>query len=680
MFSNFSAIIDNFDCDNQLNVGPRWDDWITRLNEYFEAAAIDNEKQMLASLFFLGGTKLRKIHSTLPEEIPRQVVQTKNLDTEYLKAVYRLTQFFNPKRNAIIETYNFRQSRQQSQETIEQFVTRLRLMAQYCEFDNMDKEIIGQVVQGCMSTSFRRKLLRTPGLKLEGLLDIGRVNDTVEAQAQVVEGKINETLPEDSVNFVHKKSFHKSFTQSNKDNSNKRYSQSDRKLGKHTNNHKYTNNRIGERRCFKCGLKFPHEGACPALGQRCRKCNGNNHFAAVCKANSSRQKTDNVNNVDTDIDNTKQNETDDDYVFSMHMENKLPTVNLNIQGIEAKFIIDTGASINVIDECIYRKLNPMPQLLRHDKPVYAFNSSSPLKVEGKFETQIQYKDSIEKAEMIVIKTRGRNLINYETSSKLGLIQMLDNIETKSGINNLENWRAKYPKVFSGQIGKLKDYQLILHIDQTIKPIQAVKRNHPFHLRQAIEKQIKLMLEQGIIEEVIGEPTSWLSETVNVKKRDSNEIRICVDMKAANQAISREQFEMPNVENLIYKANGMKKFNKLDLIAAFQQIELHPDSRHISSFRTHLGIFRFTRLFFGIKSAPEIFHHKITKILEGANATINATDDILIMGRDEIESAKNVEEVLRRLEANGLTVNPDKCKFDQEEVTFFGLKFNSTEFH
>ena len=131
MFSNFTAVIDSFDCDNQLNIGPRWDDWVIRLNEYFDAAAIDSDKQMIASLFFLGGTKLRKIHSTLPVDIPTD--KENSCDTDYRKAVYRLTSFFNPKRNAIIEIYKFRQAKQQSHETIEQFVTRLRIMAQYCD-------------------------------------------------------------------------------------------------------------------------------------------------------------------------------------------------------------------------------------------------------------------------------------------------------------------------------------------------------------------------------------------------------------------------------------------------------------------------------------------------------------------------------------------------------------------
>ena len=52
------------------------------------------------------------------------------------------------------------------------------------------------------------------------------------------------------------------------------------------------------------------------------------------------------------------------------------------------------------------------------------------------------------------------------------------------------------------------------------------------------------------------------------------------MKAANKAIIRQKYLMPDVESIIYKANGMEFFNEIDLNRAFQQIELHPSSRYI----------------------------------------------------------------------------------------------------
>jgi hypothetical protein len=116
-----------------------------------------------------------------------------------------------------------------------------------------------------------------------------------------------------------------------------------------------------------------------------------NHFQAVCKKQEV-YKQDKINTLETlDAINT----IDKDYIFSMQVNDRLPSVDLTVQGIEAKFIIDTGASINVLDDAIYRRLKPQPQLVKHDKPIYAFNSSIPLKVEGKIITKIKYMQRIE---------------------------------------------------------------------------------------------------------------------------------------------------------------------------------------------------------------------------------------------------------------------------------------------
>lgn len=259
------------------------------------------------------------------------------------------------------------------------------------------------------------------------------------------------------------------------------------------------------------------------------------------------------------------------------------------------------------------------------------------------------------------------------------MEILNNVEVSSKLasnNNLEHWKSNFPAVFSSKVGKLKDFQLKLHIDKSVKPIQVKPRNKPFHLRKAIDEQIKLKLSQEIIEEVIGEPTDWLSETVIIPKHDSKEIRLCTDMKAANSAIKRERYQMPNIEDIIYKSNGMEIYSKIDLRSAFEQIELDPECRYISRFRTHNGIYQHKRLFFGINSAPEIFHNFLSRLLNGIEGVQNAVDDILVMGKDGKENYDRVEQVLKRLEIHGLTANEDKCRFNLPEVTFFGLKLSA----
>jgi hypothetical protein len=108
----------------------------------------------------LCGTRLCELHETLPEDIEDDYKSKTKKDNpnNYEKVVFRLNQFFNPKRNTAIEVFMFNQTRQQDTETIEQYVTRLRFLATYCAFHDTDDEIVRQVIQSCSSSQFRRKL------------------------------------------------------------------------------------------------------------------------------------------------------------------------------------------------------------------------------------------------------------------------------------------------------------------------------------------------------------------------------------------------------------------------------------------------------------------------------------------------------------------------------------------
>ena len=658
MLASFSTVIEQFECDNQLNIGPRWNDWATRLDELFVASDTKDDEQKRATLFLLGGTKLRKIHNSIPDKDEPEEGE------KYRHAIKKLTDYFNPKRNRVIEIYKFRQAKQLSQENIEQYVTRLRLLSTYCEFPEVDDEIIGQVIQSCFSANFRRKLLRTPDLDIEELLQLGRINDTVEEQAKIVEGVAENFSSNEEINMI---------------NSNKN------RLHKFETRRKYFGKDKTDKKCFKCGLRYPHEGSCPAIGKKCRKCHQLGHYAIVCKdhsrnsiRNDDHKKNWNKNYVNIMQDKIIEQEQkwaaeEKQYIFTLTTDSRMPSVDLEINGKLTNFKIDSCATINILDEDGFYLLSPLPKLLPYYNPTYAYNADKPLETLGQFQATISYKGEVYQVNFVVMKGKGGNILSFQTSKKLKLIQILNSIDVKvSQETLLDKWKKKFPSVFSEKIGKMKKFQLKLHINEDIKPVQAKPRNKPFHLREAIDEQIQNMLDQDIIEAVTNEPTEWLSETVEEVKPESKQIRICVDMKAANRAIQRERYEMPNIENIMYKANEMKIFNKIDLKAAFQQIELHPSCRYISKFRTHKGIFQFKRLFFGVSSAPEIFHNIIRKLLEGVDAAINATDDILVMGKTEAESEENVEKVLSILSEAGLTVNSLKCKFNQKEITFFGL--------
>ena len=231
----------------------------------------------------------------------------------------------------------------------------------------------------------------------------------------------------------------------------------------------------------------------------------------------------------------------------------------------------------------------------------------------------------------------------------------------------EDVLKEYPELCEG-IGKMKDKQVKLHIDTTVKPVSQQHRRVPFHLRDQVEAELTRLEEQDIIEKAEG-PTPWVSPIVIVPKKSG--IRNCVNMRAANTAVEREQHPVPTIEDLIVDLNGGTVFSKIDLNQGYHQLALEPSSRYITTFATHKGLYRYKRLSFGINPASEIFQKAVSDVLEGIEHARNISDDIIVFGKTQDEHDTALKSVFQSLKDNNLTINPDKCEFNKSSTNFFG---------
>ena len=105
-------------------------------------------------------------------------------------------------------------------------------------------------------------------------------------------------------------------------------------------------------------------------------------------------------------------------------------------------------------------------------------------------------------------------------------------------------------------------------------------------------------------------------TVVVVPKPNGEVRLCVDIRQANCAVERERYPIPTIDEVLQDMNS-KVFSKLDFRWGYHQIELSEESREITTFITHKGLYRCKRLMFGISSAPEKYqrvskHCKVSK--------------------------------------------------------------------
>ena len=128
------------------------------------------------------------------------------------------------------------------------------------------------------------------------------------------------------------------------------------------------------------------------------------------------------------------------------------------------------------------------------------------------------------------------------------------------------WKSKYPQVFSG-LGKLpKQY----HITVAEKVTIIIQVNRWLGKKAiALGDKIKATLVQAVKDKVmekVDEPSEWVSQMVAVEK-PNGKIRICLDPKKLNEAIKREHFPLPTVEDITTRLAGATFFRKMTPIKA-----------------------------------------------------------------------------------------------------------------
>ena len=360
---------------------------------------------------------------------------------------------------------------------------------------------------------------------------------------------------------------------------------------------------------------------------------------------------------------------DDEYAFNVKSKGSLDKVEVTVGGQRILMLVDSGASANIIDKELWEGLKKRKikcKSRKSDKKLYAYGSDKPLKLLGSFTAQAGIERGETQAEFIVIGGVGEPLLGRQTASELGVLKMGPDVMS---IGEAVPVMERYKEVFEG-VGKLKDYQLKLHIDPNVKPVAQHARRIPYSLRDKVKEKIDELVELDIIEPVEG-PTPWVSPVV-VAPKANWEIRLCVDMRRANEAIIRERHPIPHVDEVLHGLSQSTVFSKLDVKWGYHQIELEQESRNITTFVTHCGLYRCKRLMFGINAAPEIYQHIIQQTLQNCDNASNISDDIIVHGKSVEEHDRALEQVLEIMKEKNLTLNKDKCKIHMSQLEFMGF--------
>lgn len=205
-------------------------------------------------------------------------------------------------------------------------------------------------------------------------------------------------------------------------------------------------------------------------------------------------------------------------------------------------------------------------------------------------------------------------------------------------------------------------------------VQACRRV-PLALLPKVKEKLTAMERNGIITKR-DEPTAWVNSMLIVEKKDGS-IRLCLDPRELNKAIMREHYTVPTFDDVLPQLSGKSIFSIIDMKDGFWHVELDDESSRLVTFNTPFGRYSFTRLPFGISSAPEVFQKRAQQTFGDIEGVAVIFDDIIIAASSVEEHDMIFRKLLERAREYNVRFNRSKLQLMVDSVVYMGHVVSSS---
>ena len=606
-----------------------WEAYMEQLESYFVANDITTAAKKRAVLLSSCGTATYKtIRSVVAPDKPTEVA--------FADLTKKLREHFSPKPSPIMQRFRFNTCVRRQGEKIALYVARLRELTQFCEFgDTMEDMLRDRLVCGVNDERLQRRLLAEPQLTFQKALELFQAFESSVKDAKDLQNssRVPASVP---INAI-----------------------TDPKA-----------------ECYRCGGQHkPH--MCKHKESLCHNCNKKGHLAKKChqrdksgtrKSSHSRSThSRSTHHIETDTDNEVEDSVYTMFTLPSSKQDPIQ-ITVDVDNYALPMELDTGASLSIISETVYKNLPSAPKLQSTSAQLKTY-TGEPIKVLGCISVKVCHNAQEKCLPLIVVSGEGPSLLGRNWLEQLKLDWT--SVFRLQSETELEDILADHKEVFKDELGKLQGTTVKLHIDPKSVPKFCKARPLPFSLKKKVESELQRLQAEGVISPV--RFSDWATPIVPVAKRDGN-LRICGDYKVTlNRVLQCEVYPLPRIEELFAALAGGVKFTKLDLSHAYQQLVLEEESTMLATITTHKGLYKYNRLPFGVATAPALFQRIMESLLQDLPYVSIYLDDILVTGKTQVEHLKNLNEVLTRLEKAGMRLKKNKCVFMMSAVEYLGHK-------
>lgn len=195
---------------------------------------------------------------------------------------------------------------------------------------------------------------------------------------------------------------------------------------------------------------------------------------------------------------------------------------------------------------------------------------------------------------------------------------------------------------------------------------------PIHWREAVKDGIDQDVKLGVLEPVpIGEPVTWCHRMVVCAKKNGKPRRT-VDFQPLNAHATRETHHTQSPFHQARSVPQGKKKTVFDAWNGYHSVPLHADDRHFTTFITPWGRYRYRTAPQGYIASGDGYSRRYDEIVANIPDKTKCIDDTLLWSDSIQESFHQAVQWLDVCGRNGITLNPEKFIFSQDEVEFAGF--------
>ena len=256
--------------------------------------------------------------------------------------------------------------------------------------------------------------------------------------------------------------------------------------------------------------------------------------------------------------------------------------------------------------------------------------------------------------------------------------------TKENVPKMKQWLAEryksstFNKCPHQVLPEMVGPPIQIHIDPDAKPVNLkTPAPVPLHWQEQVKKDLLRDVELGVIEPVPhGEPTKWCFRMVISRKHDGGPRRT-VDLSPLNKFCQREVHHSKSPFTLARSGPNNAVKTVCDVWNGYHSVPLREEDRHLTTFITPWGHFRYKRAPQGFVSSGDGFNRRFDDVSSHVQRCERCVDDSLLHD-PETEMSEHWWRVIDYLDLvgdSGMICNIEKLQFSEPIVDFAGFRIS-----